>query len=76
MPKASQKQKPSDSFIWTDDEMELLLNIVNEYKVKKAEESVDWRLAKVNMPTFCLHFRRNTLRKKMLKKLEQSICIQ
>ena len=42
MPKESQKGKPSDSFIWTDDDVELLLNIVNKYIVKKAEESVDW----------------------------------
>ena len=43
MPKASQKGKTRDSFIWTDDDVELLLHIVNEYKVKKAEESVDWQ---------------------------------
>ena len=40
--KASQKGNRSDSFNWTDDDVELLLNIVNEYKVKKAGESVDW----------------------------------
>ena len=45
MAKTSQKGRPSDSrldsFIWTNDEVELLLNIVDEYKVKQAVESFD-----------------------------------
>ena len=41
MAKTSQKGSSSDSFLWTDDEVELLLTIVNKYKVKKAVESVD-----------------------------------
>ena len=30
------------SFIWTDSEVELLLRVVNEYRVNKISESVDW----------------------------------
>ena len=42
MAKEPQKGGPSHPFLWTDDEVELLLNIVYKYKVKKAVESVDW----------------------------------
>ena len=30
------------SFIWTDDEVELLLNVTLQYKAKRLQESVDW----------------------------------
>ena len=30
------------AFVWTDDEVELLLKVTHKYKVKKAGESVDW----------------------------------
>ena len=30
------------AFVWTDDEVELLLKVTHEYKVKKAGENVDW----------------------------------
>ena len=30
------------TFVWTDDEAELLLKVTYEYKVKKAGENVDW----------------------------------
>ena len=29
-------------FTWTDDEVELLLKVTNEYKVSKTAEGVDW----------------------------------
>ena len=29
-------------FSWTDDEVELLLKVTNEYKVSKTAENVDW----------------------------------
>ena len=29
-------------FVWTDDEVELLLKVMHEFKVKKAAENVDW----------------------------------
>ena len=30
-------------FVWTDDEVELLLKVTQEYKVKKADKNVDWK---------------------------------
>ncbi|XP_037546441.1 uncharacterized protein LOC119423103 [Nematolebias whitei] len=33
---------PGGSFVWTDREVELLLNTVLEYKVNKTQENVDW----------------------------------
>ena len=32
----------TNSFVWTDDEVELFLNTVLEYKTSKAAESCDW----------------------------------
>ena len=43
--KEGSKEKKKE-FIWTDDEVELLLNVSNEYKVSKASESVDWESVK------------------------------
>ena len=31
-----------EAFIWTDDEVELLLRVTNDYKVSKSFESIDW----------------------------------
>ena len=31
-----------DNFKWTDDEAELLLKIMRDYKISKAAESIDW----------------------------------
>ena len=50
MANSGQKQSQSknkskskgDTFIWTDDEVELLLKVTTEYKVSKAAENVDW----------------------------------
>ena len=33
-------------FIWSDDEAELLLNVVHQYKVRKILEKVDWETVK------------------------------
>ena len=49
MANSGQKQSQSknkskskgDTFIWTDDEVELLLKVTTEYKVSKAAENVD-----------------------------------
>ncbi|RVE60910.1 hypothetical protein OJAV_G00185360 [Oryzias javanicus] len=30
------------TFVWTDSEVELLLNVVREYKVNKTRENIDW----------------------------------
>ena len=34
--------KESEHFTWTDDEVELLLKVTNEFKVKKAASNIDW----------------------------------
>ena len=39
-PKKEESSKKE--FIWSDDEVELLLSVTHEYKVKKAAESTDW----------------------------------
>ena len=44
-PKKNSKEDKKD-FKWTDDKVELLLNVSNEYKVSKASESVDWESVK------------------------------
>lgn len=36
------EKNKADAFVWTDDEVELLLDVTNEYKVSKAAENVDW----------------------------------
>ena len=38
--KGSGKSK-ADSFVWTDDEVELLLKVTEEYKVRQTSENVD-----------------------------------
>ncbi|CAB4033892.1 Hypothetical predicted protein, partial [Paramuricea clavata] len=38
----SKGKAKNDNFVWTDDEVELLLNVVVEYKVKRTAENVDW----------------------------------
>ena len=30
-------------FLWSDDETELLLNVINDYKTSKVGENVDWQ---------------------------------
>ena len=31
-----------DNFVWTDDEVQLLLEVTNDYKVSKAAKNIDW----------------------------------
>ena len=38
----SKNKNKNENFVWTDDEVELLLNVVVEYKVKRTAENVDW----------------------------------
>ena len=40
-PKESDKTK-ADNFVWTDDEVQLLLEVTNDYKVSKAAKNIDW----------------------------------
>ena len=76
MPKASQNGKLSDSFICTDDDVEFLLNILNEYKVKKAEEIVDWQSCQSKYANILSTFQKEYPSENSGKKLEQSIRIQ
>ena len=39
-------RKTGKEFLWNDDKVELLLNITNEYKVKKAADGIDWESVK------------------------------
>ncbi len=43
-----------ESYVWTDNEVELFLNVALEYKVSKIQENVDWNLASPSTPTFLL----------------------
>ena len=36
------KKKYADTYKWTDDEVELLLTVRNEYKMKQIAKSIDW----------------------------------
>ena len=38
----SQTKEKADVFVWTDDEVQLLLKVTGEYKTKNASENVDW----------------------------------
>ena len=37
----SSKEKP-DNFVWTDDEVQLLLKVTGEYKANKEMENIEW----------------------------------
>ena len=37
----SSRKKP-DSFVWTDNEVQLLLKVTGEYKANKEMENIDW----------------------------------
>ena len=52
-PKKKEKEK---GFIWSDDEVELLLNITNDYKASKAAESMDWESVKSKYSDICYLF--------------------
>ena len=40
--KSKESGKGKDSFVWTDDEAELLLRVANEHTVQREMENVDW----------------------------------
>ena len=41
-PKSTNKKTKAEPFVWTDDEVDLLLSVVLEYKVSRTSENVDW----------------------------------
>ena len=38
--------KSTSLFTWTDDDVELLLKVTKEYKVRKMAEGIDWESVK------------------------------
>ena len=38
------KKNNSDNFVWSEDEVELLLNIVLEHKTARTAENFDWQI--------------------------------
>ena len=36
------KKKSADTYKWTDDEVELLLTVTKEHKMKQIAKSIDW----------------------------------
>ena len=43
---AGKKKGSKNEFIWSDDEVELLLNVASDYKVLKAKDCTDWESVK------------------------------
>lgn len=50
--KTDAKTTDKKDFVWSDDEVELLLNVAIDYKVAQAAESVDWNLSSQSTRTF------------------------
>ena len=40
-PKEKSDKTKADNFVWTDDEVQLLLEVTNDYKVLKAAKNID-----------------------------------
>ena len=40
--KSTNKKSKAEPFVWTDDEVDLLLSVVLEYKVSRTSENIDW----------------------------------
>ena len=47
------KIKTRDFFVWTDDEVELLLKVTHEYKALKAAENIDWESSQSKYDAVC-----------------------
>ena len=46
------KKSKSDNFVWSDDEVELLLNVVLEHKTARTAEMLTGRYVKQNILAF------------------------
>ena len=51
MPREKVQASKESSFVWSDDEMELLLDITNEYRAQKMLSGFDWEVSHQNMLT-------------------------
>ena len=55
----AKKTSVQNAFIWTDDKVELLLTVTNEYNLSTKYESVDWESPfKANMRTYSSDYSR------------------
>ena len=45
-PKEKIDKTKAHNFVWTDDEVQLLLEVTNDYKVSKAAKNIDWESCK------------------------------
>ena len=41
-PKEKSDKTKADNFVWTYDEVQLLFEVTNDYKVSKAAKNIDW----------------------------------
>ena len=48
-PKEKSDKTKADNFVWTDDEVQLLLEVTNDYKVSKAAKNIDWESIRVKV---------------------------
>ena len=50
---SSGAKKKSGNFVWSDDVVEFLLNVVLEYKMARTAENVDWQTChRLNIDNF------------------------
>ena len=48
-PKEKSDKTKADNFVWTDDEVQLLLEVTNDYKVSKVAKNIDWESTRVKV---------------------------
>ena len=48
-PKEKSDKTKADNFVWTDDEVQLLLEVTNDYKVSKAAKNINWESIRVKV---------------------------
>ena len=72
MPPKKKQEKGKKEFMWTDDESELLLNVVHEYKVQQLLEGTCWESVKTKyadiLQLFCKELPENEEQARSLRK--------
>ena len=63
-PKKKIKTNENAVVVWTDDEIQLLLETVREFKAEKAYESIDWESIKTKYDKITENFLKNLPREK------------
>ena len=51
-PKEKSDKTKADNFVWTGNEVQLLLEVTNDYKVSKAAKNIDWESSSRRMLVF------------------------